>query len=125
MIQPSSSVDILAQEAADLIALGALNWRAEPCVPRPRDKVSCYDFLTNRKAFILCCHRTSFHASTASVSEDYLTNLARDSLSESQYLFLKKGEDYELSDAAQRYKAVKQILSIMRYLTRFPLRDKV
>ena len=69
-----------------------------------------------RKAFVLCCHRTSFHASTASVSEDYLTNLAHDSLSESQYLFLKKGEDYELSDAAQRYKAVKQILSIMRYL---------
>lgn len=49
MIQPSSSVDILAQEAADLIALGALNWRAEPRVPRPRDKVSYYDFLTNAR----------------------------------------------------------------------------
>ena len=124
MIQPSSSVDILAQEAADLIALGALNLRAALRVPRPRDKVSCHDFLTNHKAYILCCRRTSFHASTASVSEDYLTNLARDSLSESQHLFLKKGEDYELSGAAQRHKAVKQILSIMRYLTRFPLRDR-
>jgi len=125
MIQPTSSVDMLAQEAADLIALGALRWRTERRVPRPRDKVPCYDFLTNRKEFILCCHRTSFHASTASVSEDYVTNLARDSLSESQYLFLKKGDDYELSDAVQRYKAVKQILSIMRYLTRFPLPDEV
>ena len=123
MIKASSSVDMLAQEAAGLIALGTLNRRAEPRVPRRQ--VSCYDFLTNRKEFILCCHRTTFHASTTSVSEDYLTNLARDSLSESQYLFLKKGEDYELSDAAHRYKAVKQVLSIMRYLTRFPLRDGV
>jgi len=60
MIQPTSSVDMLAQEAADLIALGALRWRTERRVPRPRDKVPCYDFLTNRKEFILCCHRTSF-----------------------------------------------------------------
>src|SRR5277367_4113182 len=112
MIPPSSSEDIFAQEAADLIALGALNWRAEPRVLRPRDKVSYQDFFTNRKAFILCCHGASFHASAASVSEDYLTNLARDSLSESQYLLLKKGEDCDLSDAAQRYKAVKQILGI-------------
>ena len=40
---------------------------------------------------------------------------------ENQYLDLKKGEIYELSDATQRYKAVKQILGILRYLTRFPL----
>jgi hypothetical protein len=48
MIPQSSSEDILAHEAADLIALGAMNWRAERHVPRPRDKVSYQDFFTNR-----------------------------------------------------------------------------
>jgi hypothetical protein len=122
MIPSGSSANILAQEAANLIALSALKRRAEPSLPRPRVKVffviTC---LLTHKAFVLCCHRTSFHASTAFVSEDYLTRLAEDSLSENQYLTLKKGKIYDLSDATQRYKAVKQILGIMRYLTRFPL----
>ena len=122
MIPSGSSANILAQEAADLIALSALKWLAEPSVPRLGVKVIfVFTFLLTHKAFVLCCHRTSFHASTAFVSEDYLTRLAQDSLSENQYLALKKGKIYELSDATQRYKAVKQILGILRYLTRFPL----
>lgn len=80
-----------------------------------------WDFLLTHKAFVLCCNRTSFHASTAFISEDYLTRLAEDSLSENQYLALKQGKIYDLSDATQRYNAVRQILGIMRYLTKFPL----
>jgi hypothetical protein len=119
MIPSGSSANILAQEAADLIALSALKKRS---VPRPGAKVFfVFTFLLTHKAFVLCCHRTSFHASAAFVSEDYLTRLAQDALSENQYLALKKGKIYELSDATQRYEAVKQILGIMRYLTRFPL----
>ena len=118
----SDSGNIRAQEAANLIALSALKWRVEPSLSQPRVKVFfIFTYLLTHKAFVLCCHRTSFHASTAFVSEDYLTRLAQDSLSENQYLALKRGKIYDLSDAAQRYKAVKQILGIMRYLTRFPL----
>lgn len=122
MVPSGSSANILAQEAADLIALSALKWRAEPSVPRQGFTVFFVStFLLTHEAFVFCCHRTSFHASTASISEDYHTRLAQDSLSENQYLAFKKGKIYELSDATQRYKAVKQILGIMRYITRFPL----
>jgi len=55
------------------------------------------------------------------VTEDYLAGITHDSLSENQYLPLRKGQVYDLSDAIRRPQAVKQILGLMRYLTRFPL----
>lgn len=61
------------------------------------------------------------HISAAIVTEDYLAGIAHDSLSENQYLPLIKGQVYDLSEAIWRSQAVKQILGLMRYLTRFPL----
>jgi hypothetical protein len=55
------------------------------------------------------------------MTEDYLAGITQDSLSENQHLPLRKGQVYDLSDAIQRSQAVKEILSLMRYLTRFPL----
>lgn len=58
------------------------------------------------------------------MTEDYLTGIMNDSLSEDSYLILKKGRVYDLSDPTDRYNAVKQTLALMRYITRFPLQGR-
>jgi hypothetical protein len=71
------------------------------------------------QAFVLCCHHTTFHISAAIVSPDYLEGIWHDDMSEDKYLFVKRGQDYDLADPRQRSCAVRDILALMRYLTKF------
>lgn len=71
------------------------------------------------EAFVLCCHHTTFHMSAAIVSGDYLEGIWHDNLPEDRYLFVKRGQDYDLADPYQRSSAVRDILGLIRYLTKF------
>jgi hypothetical protein len=109
-------------EAASLIALGALSRRGDIPAFRSREQVFLpHFFILISKTFVLCCHETSLHISTAIVSENYLSGLARDSLCEKEYLVVRKGPMYDLSATTGRIEAVKQILGLMRYLNRSTL----
>jgi hypothetical protein len=73
------------------------------------------------QAFALCCHGTRFHISASIVKEEYLTKIKDDSLAENDYLIVKQGRIYDLSDPSERLSAFKQTLALMRYLTKFHL----
>ena len=73
------------------------------------------------QVFVLCCHHMTFHISAAIISDDYLEGIWHDNLPEDRYLFIKRGQDYDLGDPYQRSAAVIEILGLMRYLTKFHL----
>jgi hypothetical protein len=69
------------------------------------------------QAFLICCHNTSVHITSAIVSLEYVSGLTHDNLDENQYLFVKRSHKYDLAHQAERKQACREILGLLRYLS--------
>jgi hypothetical protein len=56
------------------------------------------------------------HVTSAIISDEYIQALINDELDETQYLIVKRGQKYDLTDIGGRREACRTILSLMRYL---------
>jgi hypothetical protein len=70
------------------------------------------------QAFLICCHDTMVHITSTIIPDEYIQALINDELGETQYLVVKRGQKYDLTDGGARREACRTILSLMRYLGR-------
>ena len=54
----------------------------------------------------------------AVVDPEYLDGIIQDNLREDKFLVLKRGQTWDLMDRVQRVQGCREILSLLRYLTR-------
>ena len=54
----------------------------------------------------------------AIVDAEYLNGIAQDNLREDKFLVLKRGQQWDLMNPGQRTQGCREILSLLRYLTR-------
>ena len=69
------------------------------------------------QAFLIGCHHTSIHISSAIVSMEYISGLTNDNLEEAQFLLVKRGRKYDLTERVERSLAGREILGLLRYLS--------
>src|SRR5271156_2346947 len=106
----------MAQEAYDLIGLATQNQVADNPSVRPRDEVCVFIIFLLISSLILCCHRTFFHISSSVVPVSYLEGISNDTLNYNEYLVMKQGRVWDLSNARSRKLAIREILGLLRYL---------
>ena len=75
--------------------------------------------MTDWKAYLIACHNSSIHISMAIVDAEYLDGITQDNLREDKFLVLKRGQKWDLMDPEQRMQGCREILSLLRYLTRW------
>jgi len=54
----------------------------------------------------------------AIVDVEYLNGIGQDNLHEGKFLVLKRGHKWDLMDPTERLEGCREILSLLRYLTR-------
>jgi hypothetical protein len=70
------------------------------------------------QAFLICCHKSSVHITSAIVSEDYIRGLTHDNLNTDQVLIVKRGNKYDLMNKVQREQACAEVIGLLRYLSK-------